>query len=84
MLERYISVSDVVGYLGAATIVVGYFLNQRGVLRSDGWRYPAINLAGSLLVMVSLLQTLNPPSVVIEVFWSAISVYGIQRSLRAR
>lgn len=73
---------DLVGYLGGATIAVGYLLNQRGRLRSEDWRYPAINLFGSLLLLVSLAWNLNPPSVVMEVFWSSISVYGIRRSLR--
>ena len=75
--------SSVLGYLGAAQIAVGYFLNQHGRLRSSDWRYPAMNLLGSGLVMVSLLFHPNLPSIVIELFWSAISVYGIRRNLRA-
>ena len=76
--------SNLVGYLGAAVIAIGYLLNQRGQLASEDWRYPAINLFGSLLVLVSLASNLNPPSVVIEIFWSSISIYGIQRNWRRR
>ncbi len=74
--------SSVLGYLGAAQIAVGYFLNQHGRLRSTDWRYPALNLLGSAMVMVSLAFHPNLPSILIEVFWSAISVYGIQKNLR--
>jgi hypothetical protein len=74
--------SILVGYLGAAVVIVAYFLTQKGWLRSDGWRFPAINLLGSALIMVSLVYHLNPPSVIIEIFWAVISVYGICKSLR--
>ena len=74
--------SSGVGYAGAAMIALGYMLNQGGRLRSDDWRFPALNLLGSGLVMVSLAVHPNLPSIAIEAFWSAISVYGIQRNLR--
>lgn len=75
--------ADVVGCLGAACLLLAYFLNQGGWLRSDDWRFPAINLAGSGLVVVSLFAHYNLPSMVIEVFWSSISLYGIWKSVRA-
>ncbi len=76
--------SSLVGYIGAAVVILGYFLNQRGLLGSEDWRFPAMNLLGSALVLVSLFHHPNLPSVVIEVFWSSISVYGIRKNLRAR
>lgn len=75
---------NLVGYFGAFVIAAAYFLNQRGTLKSGDWCYPAINLAGSLMVMLSLAAHPNLPSVVIEVFWSSISVYGLQRNWRLR
>lgn len=81
--ERLGSVSNLIGYFGAAIVVLAYFLNQRGSLKSEDWRFPAINLSGSVLVMVSLVYHLNPPSVLIEAFWSSISLYGIRRNLRS-
>lgn len=78
------TIAALIGYAGAATIAVAYFLNQRGLLRSEDWRFPALNLAGSLAVLASLAAQPNLPSVVIELFWSGISLYGIARNLRAR
>jgi hypothetical protein len=66
-----------IGLIGVAIILAAYFANQRRWLRSEDWRFPAANLAGSLLIMVSLYAEWNLPSVVIEVCWSAISVYGL-------
>jgi hypothetical protein len=65
------------GLLGAAFFVGAYFANQQRWLSSEDWRYPAANLAGALLVLVSLFGEWNLPSVVIEAFWAAISVYGL-------
>jgi hypothetical protein len=70
------------GFVGAAMLIVTYFANQQGWLTDDNWRFPAGNLIGSLLILLSLITAWNLPSVVIEVFWSAISVYGLCRRLR--
>ena len=76
--------SSVLGYLGAVLIALAYLLNQKGLLRSEDWRFPAVNLLGSVLVIVSLFYYPNLPSAAIEVFWSLISIYGIRKNLRAR
>lgn len=68
-----------IGLLGAAVFVVAYLANQARWLRSDDWRFPAANLAGALLILVSLFGEWNLPSVVIEAFWAAISVYGLTK-----
>ncbi len=73
-----------VGYAGAAVIALAYFANQRGRLRSDDWRFPALNLAGSCGVLISLAAQPNLPSIIIEVFWSGISLYGLVRHWRRR
>ena len=57
---------------------------ERGVLRSEDWRFPGVNLLGSLAVMLSLVWHPNDPSLVIELFWAGISLYGVWRNLRGR
>lgn len=70
------------GLIGASCFVVGYFATLQGWLPASDWRFPAVNLLGAVLVMVSLIDAWNLPSVVLECFWGAISVYGLVRSLR--
>jgi hypothetical protein len=72
---------DVIGVVGAAAIVAAYFANQQRWLRSEDWRYPFANLVGAALILVSLFFEWNFPSVVIEIFWVAISLYGLAKSL---
>jgi hypothetical protein len=72
---------DVAGFFGTAAIVAAYFANQQRWLRSEDWRYPFANLAGAALILVSLFFEWNFPSVVIEIFWVTISLYGMAKSL---
>ena len=74
--------SDLLGLLGAAVILVAYALNQLERLASNDWRFPAVNFAGSVMIMISLFYAFNLPSVVIEIFWMAISLFGTLRALR--
>ncbi len=76
-------VAAFLGYAGAAVIAGAYFANQRGRLRSEDWRFPALNLAGSLGVLLSLVAEPNLPSILIEIFWAGISIYGLVRSRRS-
>ena len=64
-------------FVGTGVIVVAYFADQKRWLSAEDWRYPAANLVGSLLILASLLVEWNTPSVVIELFWIAISLYGL-------
>jgi hypothetical protein len=71
------SLLTVAGLVGTGVIVAAYFANQQRWLSSEDWRYPAANLGGSLLILASLFAEWNTPSVVIELFWIAISLYGL-------
>ena len=75
---------DVIGVVGAAAIVAAYFANQQRWLRSEDWRYPFANLVGAALILVSLWFEWNFPSVVIEIFWITISLYGMTKSWTSR
>jgi hypothetical protein len=75
---------DLAGFAGAAIAIVAYFLNQQRWLRSDDWRFPLANLAAASLILVSLCFEWNFPSVVIEVFWAAISAWGVVKATADR
>ena len=75
---------NILGFAGAAVLIAAYFANQQRWLPSGDWRYPFANLAGALLILISLLFEWNFPSVVIECFWIAISLWGLGKSWRCR
>jgi hypothetical protein len=75
---------DLAGFAGAAIAVAAYFANQQRWLRSDDWRYPLANFAAAALILISLYYEWNFPSVVIEIFWAAISIWGFVRAVADR
>lgn len=75
---------DAVGLLGVAAILVAYALLQAGRYATRDLAYSVLNAVGAALVLVSLWFEFNLPAVVIELFWLAISVYGIWRAWTAR
>ena len=70
------------GIVGAGCFVATYFTTLQGWLDTGSWRYPAVNLLGAVLVLISLTDAWNLPSVVLECFWGAISIYGLVRCWR--
>lgn len=79
-----LTVPDLVGYGGVALVVGTYFLSQIGKMDATRALYPALNAIGALLILYSLVHRPNPPSIVIEFFWLAISLVGLARTLIKR
>ena len=75
---------DMVGIAGVATIIITYALLQSERIRSDQLTYSLLNAGGALLILISLCYAFNLPSVVVESFWLAISIYGVIRYFRRR
>lgn len=78
------SLLDVVGTVGVLLIVAAYLLLQTGRLDSKTSTYSAVNGLGSALVLASLTVDFNLSAVLIEVFWLAISLYGLYRAFARR
>jgi hypothetical protein len=75
-----IALYDLAGLVGAVVIMAAYFANQQRWLPSDDWRFPAANLVGSSLILVSLWFDWNLPSFVIELAWALVSILGVVRA----
>ena len=68
---------DIIGTLGVAIIILTYVLLQIERVRSDQLIYSLLNAIGAAFILVSLYFEFNLPSVVVEVFWLLISLFGI-------
>jgi hypothetical protein len=67
------------GVVGSLLVVAAYFSDQAGWLKSRSFPYLTMNLAGSVGILISLVDAWNLPSAVIEGFWALISIYGLVR-----
>ena len=72
-----ITIPDLIGFSGVALLIVTYALLQLEKIDPKGFWYSFNNLLVAILVTVSLVYTPNLASIVIEVFWFLISLYGV-------
>ena len=73
---------DVIGIIGTALLILAYYLLQAGKAKGDDWSYMLMNLVAASLILYSLLFSFNLASFIIEIFWIAISGYGIWRKVK--
>lgn len=76
--------ADAVGNVGVLLVLGAYLGLQLGRLDSQGPAFSACNAVGAVLLLVSLTVNFNLSSVIIEIFWLAISVIGLWRYRRQR
>jgi hypothetical protein len=67
------------GLVGAAIVLLAYFLLAAEKMRSDGYTYPLMNMLGSIGVLVSLTHQWNLASAIINSIWVIISLIAIAR-----
>lgn len=70
---------DAAGLLGVAFYIGAYAALQSGLLRGNGYPYAVANLTGAALVLLSLISEFNLSSVITQVTWIIISVFGLVR-----
>ena len=73
---------DWVGSLGVLIIVAAYLWLQIGRIAGQNVVFSGANLLGSMLILVSLYFNFNFSAVLIEIFWLAISLFGLVMGLR--
>jgi paired small multidrug resistance pump len=75
---------DWAGLAGVVFILFAYLFLQLGRLTALDLRYSGLNLAGALLIILSLLFDFNLSAFLMEAAWAAISIIGIRHALRMR
>lgn len=75
--------ANIAGFVGMACIIFAYGY-ATGKAVPNPFVQHGVNLAGALLLTVSLLVNLNPASLVLEFFWAAIALWGLTKAWRNR
>ena len=79
-----IGIPDIIGLIGVALLISTYALLQFDRIDPKGFWYSFNNMIVAILVTVSLLYNWNLASMVIEIFWFSLSVYGLCKFYRLR
>ncbi|MDQ1707324.1 MAG: hypothetical protein QOJ88_535 [Pyrinomonadaceae bacterium] len=75
---------DFVGNVGVLLMVIAYLLLQLEKLSSSATSYLWLNVAGAVMVIVSLLFRFNLSAFLMEAFWLLISLYGLTKGMFSR
>ena len=70
---------DALGIIGSILIVVGYFAVSNNKMNASLPRFQLLNLAGALMLIVSLAYRPNAGALLIEVLWAIIAVVTLAR-----
>ena len=75
---------DIAGIVGVALILAAYVGAQ--LQRLDPLRAPSLlmNLAGALLILLSLAYDFNLPAVLMETAWALTAVFGLVQLARGK
>ncbi|MBH9538617.1 CBU_0592 family membrane protein [Novosphingopyxis sp. YJ-S2-01] len=78
-----LDIYTVIGFVGMACIVAAYaYLTWQK--NPNPWVLHGTNLAGAVLLAISLVVHTNWPSLILEGFWGAIAIYGLIKATRNR
>ena len=75
---------NILGVIGSAIVIVAYFAVARGSIAADSRPYYLANLVGAVLIFASLWWAWNLAAAIVELFWGAISLYGLIRAALSR
>lgn len=70
---------DILGIIGVILVLLFYSLLQTGRCTANDFSFSFFNAVGSVLILVSLWFHWNLASVIIEIAWLAISLFGLAR-----
>ena len=79
-----LTLPDIIGYIGVIILLGTYAALQLDKIDPKGFWYSFNNMIVAILVTVSLLYSFNLASMVIEVFWFSLSVFGIWNYYRKK
>ncbi|HEX6613794.1 MAG TPA: hypothetical protein VF022_08030 [Rhodanobacteraceae bacterium] len=74
----------IVGIVGTLMVLLAFFLLQARRLHGNGVIYQLLNAFGAAAIIVSLVYEFNLVSMVLEIAWLLISIYGLVVGFRHR
>lgn len=84
-MTEYISpfAADLIGFAGSFFIVAAFAYSNLTTQMNALW-FNVANFIGAALLTVSLTVNFNLPTMVLEVVWMAIALFGIAKAVIAR
>ena len=68
---------ELLGWIGAALLLLAYFLLVHHDLDRSSWKFHVLNLLGSIFLAVNAYSNKAFPSFGISLVWCLIALYGL-------
>ncbi len=75
------SIYEAMGLVGVAFYLSSYAALQFGFIDGKKVSYPFLNFMAASCVLISLFENFNMPSMLVQISWITISLYGISKML---
>ena len=84
-MTAYVSpfAADLIGFAGSFFIVAAFAYSNLTAQMNALW-FNVANFLGAALLTISLTVNFNLPTMVLEIVWMAIALFGITKALMAR
>ncbi len=75
--------ADIIGIIGSILFISGFAYANMAKVMNKLW-FNIANLAGAVLLLISLSVHFNLAAVLLEIAWAVIAIAGIVAALKAR
>ena len=75
--------ANIAGFAGMACVVFAYAY-QTAKANPSPWLQHGTNLAGAVLLGISLLKNMNPASMALEFVWGGVAIWGLIKAFIGR
>ena len=84
-MTEYVSpfAADLIGFAGSFFIVAAFAYSNLTTQMNALW-FNVTNFIGAALLTISLTVNFNLPTMVLEIVWMAIALFGMTKALMAR
>jgi len=73
-----------IGFIGVAILLIAFFLNVSNVIKSDGFLYLFLNFIGAGISCAASIMLKYIPFVIMEASWTIVSAVGIVNYYRKK
>jgi hypothetical protein len=71
------TLTDWIGFIGVAILLIAYFLNLRGIILKDSLSYLLLNLVGAGIACIASILLKYLPFIILEACWTLVSAIGL-------
>ncbi|MBM3124387.1 MAG: hypothetical protein FJZ87_04840 [Chloroflexi bacterium] len=77
MMERFLI--DILGWVGAVTFLIAYWLVSARRVEGDSWIYQGLNFFAGILLIINTVYLEAYPSAALNIAWAGIAMATIGR-----